>query len=155
MKQILAFVFVAVLGAAAICTLPAFTVNKTTQVWKHARYSQPVPIEVAYTKVGPLVNGAVVGTFTAESEIFPSGMATGTFTMVPTRLGQALHCTIDLATPYGEINAVMECNEMTMLGNWHIVDASGAYADVTGGGKVDMNSDGHWPRHLYGKVKMD
>lgn len=104
----------------------------TTQV---AKRHQPSSMHVTYTIIGRNSAGAVIGMFTSTGGV----EADGSFTMVPVALGQALHCTLELTTSSGDvINILMDCNEVTMLGEYRIVGGTGAYSDLKGVGKVDM-----------------
>ena len=65
--------------------------------------------------------------------------ATGTYTMPTQVLGMmALHCTFILTLPQGTITIRMLCNMRTLNGRWTVLDGTGAYQNLRGGGSLFM-----------------
>ena len=52
--------------------------------------------------------------------------------------GNVFHCIITLVTSEGTLNIREECNKTTFMGQWQIVDGTGAYINLRGNGKVMM-----------------
>ena len=67
--------------------------------------------------------------------------ATGTYVMPTKVLGMALHCVFELTLPDGTITIRMNCNMMTGNGRWKILEGTGAYETLTGGGSLVMPND--------------
>ena len=67
--------------------------------------------------------------------------ATGTYEM-PTELhGMALHCIFLVTFPKGTITIRMNCNMVTFNGVWKILEGTGAYRNLKGGGSLFMPND--------------
>ena len=64
--------------------------------------------------------------------------ASGTYTMPTQALGMALHCTFILTLPQGTITIRMLCNMQTLNGRWTVLDGTGAYQNLRGGGSLFM-----------------
>jgi len=77
------------------------------------------------------------GTVTATGAFQASG-----FFEMPTEVhGMALHCTFLLTFPKGTITIRMNCNMQTFNGVWKILDGTGAYRNLKGGGSLIMPND--------------
>jgi hypothetical protein len=64
--------------------------------------------------------------------------ASGTYTMPTEVLGMALHCTFFLTLPQGTITIRMLCNMHTLNGRWTVLNGTGAYQNLSGGGSLTM-----------------
>lgn len=67
--------------------------------------------------------------------------ATGSFVMPTQVLGMALHCSFVLTFPNGTITIRMNCNMVTFNGQWKILEGTGAYQNLKGGGSLVMPND--------------
>ena len=88
-----------------------------------------------------VATGSEGTTYTGTVEIEGAINATGTYVMPTKTLGQALHCTLILTLPDGTITIRMNCNMVTSDGRWKVLDGSGAYEDLHGGGSLVMPDD--------------
>ena len=52
--------------------------------------------------------------------------------------GNVFHCIITLVTSEGTLTIREECNKTTFMGQWQIIDGTGAYATLRGNAKVMM-----------------
>lgn len=77
------------------------------------------------------------GTVRAEGAI----NAEGTYVMPTKMMGQAMHCMLYVTLPNGTITMRMNCNMVTMNGRWKVLEGTGAYADLHGGGPLVMPDD--------------
>ena len=82
---------------------------------------------------GPIYTGTVYATGAINS--------TGTFVMPTETHGMALHCIFILTFPSGTITIRMNCNMVTLNGQWHILGGTGAYQNLKGGGSLTMPGD--------------
>ena len=64
--------------------------------------------------------------------------ASGTYTMPTQAFGMALHCIFILNLPQGTITIRMLCNMQTLNGRWTVLDGTGAYQNLRGGGSIFM-----------------
>lgn len=64
--------------------------------------------------------------------------ASGTYTMPTQVLGNALHCTFVLHLTNGDITIRMLCNMRTLNGRWTVLNGTGAYQNLRGGGSLTM-----------------
>jgi hypothetical protein len=80
---------------------------------------------------------------TYTGTVFATGAinASGTFVMPTELLGQALHCVFILTFPNGTITIRMNCNLVTLNGQWHVLGGTGAYQNLKGGGSLTMPGD--------------
>ena len=67
--------------------------------------------------------------------------ATGTYVMPTEQHGMALHCLFVLSLPEGTITIRMNCNLVTSNGVWKILEGTGAYQNLKGGGSLVMPND--------------
>lgn len=67
--------------------------------------------------------------------------ATGSFVMPTEVLGMALHCIFVLTLPNGTITIRMNCNLVTFNGQWKILEGTGSYQNLKGGGSLVMPND--------------
>ena len=78
--------------------------------------------------------------------------ASGTYVMPAELLGNALHCIFELTFPNGTITIRMNCNMVTFLGRWQILNGTGAYRTLNGGGSLTMPGD---DEDLIGTVRWN
>ena len=52
--------------------------------------------------------------------------------------GNVFHCIITLVTSEGTLTIREECNKTTFMGQWQIMEGTGAYVNLRGNGKVMM-----------------
>ena len=64
--------------------------------------------------------------------------ASGTYTMPTEVFGMALHCTFILTLPQGTITIRMLCNMHTLNGRWTVLNGTGTYQNLRGGGSLTM-----------------
>ena len=67
--------------------------------------------------------------------------ASGTYVMPTQQHGMALHCLFVLSLPDGTISIRLNCNLVTSYGVWKILDGTGAYQNLKGGGSLVMPND--------------
>ncbi len=67
--------------------------------------------------------------------------ASGTYVMPTQLMGMALHCNFMLTLPDGTITIRMNCNMDTFNGVWKILEGTGAYQNLKGGGSLVMPND--------------
>ena len=118
-------------GAFVLTVVAAFTLAAP------ASATQPQPQR--FTTIGQLTGpDTVVGTWTGVGLID----AAGTYTETARFVGSTIHAQKVLVSPVGTIVLenhslivwLDECTATFRAGNWHIADASGAYAGLKGGG---------------------
>ena len=78
--------------------------------------------------------------------------ASGTYVMPAEVLGNALHCIFELTFPNGTITIRLNCNMVTLNGRWKILDGTGAYRSLKGGGSLTMPGD---DEELIGSVRWN
>ena len=83
---------------------------------------------------GPIFSGPVKVTIRAIN-------AYGTYVMPTQQMGMALHCLLVLSLPAGTISIRLNCNLVTFNGVWKILEGTGAYQNLTGGGSLVMPND--------------
>jgi hypothetical protein len=113
-------------AAIALCLIAIFTMSGAP-----SPTAKPTPVTFVFTA------GTHTLTITGAIE------ATGTYTMNPVVItGRTAHCTNNLVTPYGTITALSSCQSNSSgvgtIGTWHIVNGTGAYANLRGNGKLVM-----------------
>jgi len=67
--------------------------------------------------------------------------ARGTYIMPTEEHGTALHCILFLHLPKGTIKIRMNCNMVTMNGQWKVLEGTCAYKNLKGGGSLVMPDD--------------
>jgi len=101
---------------------------------------------LAFDKEAVIFSGSITssdGGSTYFGDVTASGAinATGTFEMPTKLIGMALHCTFVLTFPSGTITIRMNCNMTTFNGVWQILEGTGAYQNLKGGGSLVMPND--------------
>lgn len=77
-------------------------------------------------------------TYTGVVEASGGINASGTFEMPTKALGMALHCILEVDLPDGDITFRLNCNMKTLNGQWKVLEGTGAYQDLEGGGSLVM-----------------
>jgi len=95
---------------------------------------QPTPVTIELVYTSRAADGTQMGTFTAHGGIETSGWVE----MHVHRFANVAHCSQTLHSTEGTITALSNCQFSTMEGTWHIVEATGAYSDLEGNGKLVM-----------------
>lgn len=105
---------------------------------------KPVPTTITLTYTGgewPIT----YGTFTSEGGLTTSGTAT----MVIHEFGNVWHCLTTFTSEQGTFTIREECNRTTYVGQWQIMDGTGAYENLHGNGKLAMPD---WGTIYTGKI---
>jgi len=106
-------------------------VNKAVSV--PSQSNQPVPVTITMK-----ITGGTFPTFTGPITTTEDFIPPGQGSMYVNSFGNVFHCVITLVTSEGTIRIREECNKSTFMGQWQIIDGSGAYANLRGNGKVMM-----------------
>ena len=94
---------------------------------------KPIPVTITLTITGGAFP-TFTGPITTTGDLIPPGQGS----MYVNSFGNVFHCTITLVTSEGTLNIKEECNKATFMGQWQIVDGTGAYVNLRGNGKVMM-----------------
>ena len=94
------------------------------------------------------IGSTYYGTVEASGEI----NAIGTYVMPAKLLGNALHCIFELTFPTGTITIRLNCNMVTLKGQWQILYGTDAYQNLKGGGSLTMPGD---DEELVGSVRWN
>lgn len=97
--------------------------------------SNAEPVTVHATLTGVEEDGT---TYTGVVEFSGAIDASGTFVMPTKELGMALHCILEVDLPDGDITFRLNCNMKTLNGQWKVLEGSGAYQELQGGGSLVM-----------------
>jgi len=98
-----------------------------------AEINKPVPVTITMTITGGTFP-TYTGPITTTEDLIPPGQGS----MYVNSFGDVFHCTITLVTSEGTLNIREECNKATFMGQWQIIDGTGAYVNLRGNGKVMM-----------------
>ena len=131
--------------AACIMVLVMFSsfTMVSTESFKTSKASalskSPVTFLTSATSISESPTGFIfLGTVTATGAI----NASGTYWMDVEFHGKsALHCVLVLTLPNGTITMRMNCNMMTGLGRWQVLDGTGSYQTLKGQGPLVMPND--------------
>ena len=99
---------------------------------------QPTPVTIESIYTSRAADGTVMGTFTAHGGI----ETTGWVEMDVHRYANVAHCSQTFHSAEGTFTALSNCQFSTMEGTWRIVEATGAYSDLEGNGKLLMTFPG-------------
>ena len=94
---------------------------------------KPIPVTITMT-----ITGGVFPTFTGPITTTGNLIPPGEGSMYVNSFGNVFHCIITLITSEGTITIRELCNKTTFMGEWQIVDGTGAYVNLRGNGKVMM-----------------
>lgn len=95
--------------------------------------NKPIPVTITMTITGGTFP-TFTGPITTTGDLIPPGEGS----MYVNSFGNVFHCIITLVTFEGTIRIREECNKATFMGQWQIIDGTGAYANLRGNGKVMM-----------------
>ena len=131
-KSIISFPIIA-FCIMAFFMLSSFNIIPSASTSKSLTFDRGEPITffgVTTPGAGPTYTGTVYATGAINS--------IGTFVMPTETHGMALHCIFILTFPAGTITIRMNCNMVTLNGQWHILGGTGAYQNLKGGGSLTM-----------------
>ena len=94
---------------------------------------KPIPVTITLTITGGAFP-TFTGPITTTGDLIPPGQGS----MYVNSFGNVFHCIITLVTSEGTLKIREECNKTTFMGQWQIVDGTGAYVNLRGNGKVMM-----------------
>ena len=80
-------------------------------------------------------------TFSGPVTVSGAFDAKGSYVMPTQQIGMALHCLMVLSLPDGTISIRLNCNLVTFNGVWKILEGTGAYQNLKGGGSLVMPND--------------
>ena len=120
----------------AFFVLSSFKTTPSVSTSKSLTFDRAAPI----TFFGSITGGAGT-TYTGIVQASGAINATGTFVMPTESLGMALHCIFILTFSTGTITIRMNCNMVTFNGEWQIIEGTGAYQNLKGGGSLVMPND--------------
>jgi len=134
-KSIISFSFIAACIIALFMT-SSFKAIPSASASKALTFDRGEPITIFATTTS--VQGSTYfGPVTLSGAI----NASGTYVMPTEVHGMALHCIFVLTLPDGTITIRMNCNMVTFNGVWKILEGTGAYQNLKGGGPLVMPND--------------
>ena len=107
--------------------------NTNEAVSVASQSNQPVSVTITMKITGGTFPN-FTGPITTTEDLIPPGQGS----MYVNSFGNVFHCLITLVTPEGTIRIREECNKSTFMGQWQIIDGTGACANLRGNGKVMM-----------------
>jgi hypothetical protein len=135
-KSIISFSIIATC-IMAVFMLSSFKMIPSASLSKARTFDQKQPVNffghITSSDGGSTYYGTVVATGAINE--------TGTFVMPTQAMGLALHCTFILTFPDGTITIRLNCNMVTFNGVWKILEGTGAYRNLQGGGSLTMPND--------------
>ncbi len=134
-KTIISFSIIAAC-IMAFLTMTSFNTISSASASKALAFDRGEPITIFATTTSS-EGSTYYGPVTLSGAI----NATGTYVMPTEVNGMALHCMFVLTLPAGTITIRMNCNMVTFNGVWKILDGTGAYQNLKGGGKLIMPND--------------
>ena len=99
----------------------------------YLNHNQPIPITITMA-----ITGGTFPTFTGPVSTSDNLLPPGDGSMYVSSFGNVFHCIITLITSEGTLTIKEECNKSTFMGQWQIVEGTGAYENLRGNGKVMM-----------------
>ncbi len=94
---------------------------------------KPIPVTITMAITGGAFP-TFTGPITTTGDIIPPGEGS----MYVNSFGNVFHCIITLVNSEGTLKIREECNKTTFMGQWQIVEGTGAYVNLRGNGKVMM-----------------
>ncbi len=82
-----------------------------------------------------------ISTYTGTVRAQGAINASGTYVMPTEVIGMALHCLVEITFPDGTVTLRMNCNMVTFNGRWKVLEGTGAYRNLKGGGSLVMPND--------------
>lgn len=138
MKKTTILLELTMMGILAIFLSSSFTPAATVSSHGSAQtkaLSDAEPVTVHATITGVEEDGT---TYTGVVEVSGTIDASGTFVMPTKALGMALHCILEVDLPDGDITFRLNCNMKTLNGQWKVLNGTGAYQELEGGGSLVM-----------------
>lgn len=126
------------IGVLAIFLSSSFTpaASVSSRDLTHAKaHSDAAPVTIHATLTGVEEDGT---TYTGVVDVSGGINASGTFTMPTKELGMALHCLLEVDLPDGDITFRLNCNMKTLNGQWKVLNGTGPYEELEGGGSLVM-----------------
>lgn len=145
MKKAIFGTYAIMLCMLAFISLSSFSYNQNPSLSKSKVHK---PEAITFHTVSTSSEGS---TYFGTVEVSGGITAQGTYTMPTELMGMALHCTLFLELPDGDITIRMNCNMVTFNGSWQILEGSGAYANLKGNGSLNMPDDVQ--EILIGKIR--
>ena len=126
----------------AACTIAFFMISSfetipSTSTSKALTFGKEDPVVFSGSVTSSDGGSTYYGPVTATGAI----NASGTFVMPAEVHGMALHCIFVLTFPQGTITIRMNCNMVTSNGQWNVLDGTGAYQNLKGGGSLVMPNE--------------
>ena len=95
--------------------------------------NKPTSVTITMTITGGTFP-TFTGPITTTADVIPPGEGS----MFVNSFGNVFHCIITLITSEGTLTIREECNKTTFMGQWQIMEGTGAYVNLRGNGKVMM-----------------
>jgi hypothetical protein len=130
---------------SGLAALSSFTVRENHSTYPSKVRDNPVPTTITLTYTGFDAYPTLYCSFTSEGGL----QASGTATMVVNTFGNVFHCHTTFVTEQGTFTIQEECNQTTWVGQWQIVEGTGAYENLHGNGKLSMPD---WGTIYTGKI---
>jgi hypothetical protein len=121
----------------AFFMISSFKTIPSTSTSKALTYGKGDPVVFSGSVTSSDGGSTYYGPVTATGAI----NASGTFVMPTEVHGMALHCIFVLTFPQGTITIRMNCNMVTSNGQWKVLDGTGAYQNLKGGGSLVMPNE--------------
>lgn len=118
----------------AACIIGFFTMSSFKTIPSASKAEAITIFATSPTAIGTTFSGPVTisGAFDAK----------GSYEMPTQQIGMALHCLMVISIPQkGTITIRLNCNLVTFNGVWKILEGTGAYQNLTGGGSLVMPND--------------
>ena len=113
--------------------LLAKTNSSTGALSSTSNPGKPIPVTITMAITGGAFP-TFTGPITTTGDIIPPGEGS----MYVNSFGNVFHCIITLVNSEGTLEIREECNKTTFMGEWQIVEGTGAYVNLKGNGKVMM-----------------
>ena len=138
MKRSIIFVFLIACCISVSLLTSSFKTISSASTSKDLGITRSGPITITGLGNPALTDGSTYyGTVTATGAF----EAAGHYEMPTEVLGNALHCTFNVTFPNGTITIRMNCNMRTFNGVWKVLEGTGAYSNLKGGGLLVMPND--------------
>ena len=122
----------------AICMMGYSLVSSFNSAPKSPAFDRPGAITITGLGNPLLTQGSTYFGTVSTTGAFE---AEGTYEMPTEVHGNALHCIFQITFPNGTVTIRMNCNMVTFNGVWKVLQGTGAYANLKGGGSLIMPND--------------
>ena len=136
----------------ALCIMAFFMFNSFNTLSSTSKSKSPAFDRAESIRIYGTYTHAIGSTYYGTVEASGAINATGTYVMPAQLLGNALHCVFELTFPTGTITIRLNCNMVTLKGQWQILYGSGDYQNLKGGGSLTMPGD---DEELIGSVRWN